>query len=406
MLLVVDDNKDNRTHLARRLARDGYQVLTAESGAAALETLEYQPVTLVLLDVQMPDMDGLEVLRRIRETHDEGQMPVLMVSANTDTTTKVTAMNLGATDYLGKPVEYDFLLAKLRQTLRTRESGNAAAPAAATGPTSSGPVADQLAHYTLKELLGEGGMGKVYRATDNRLLRDVALKVMSGELKDESLQRFINEARAVARVSHPNVVTIYEISESPSPFLAMELVEGMELEDYARTVDIKPAQATAITKQIAEALAAVHERGILHRDLKPSNIMIYGEGKVKVMDFGLAKIAELDQKLTKTGDIWGTPQFMSPEHFDPSFGEVDAQSDLFALGGIFYQLLTGQTPFRSVAMGALIFEIISKHPKAPQELKPAVSAKLSEICLKALAKEKSQRFASAAEMASALGECL
>ena len=403
MLLVVDDNKDNRTHLARRLARDGYQVLTAESGAAALETLEYQPVALVLLDVQMPDMDGLEVLRRIRESHDETQIPVLMVSANTDTSTKVEAMNLGATDYLGKPVEYDFLLAKLRLTLRARESGNLNAQGTPS-VSSSGEVGDKLAHYTLKELLGEGGMGKVYRATDNRLLRDVALKVMNGDLKDEALQRFINEARAVARVSHPNVVTIYEISEAPTPFLAMELVEGMELDDYVRVLGLKPDRAAVLTQQIAEALAAVHERGILHRDLKPSNIMVYGDGRVKVMDFGLAKIAELDQKLTKTGDIWGTPQFMSPEHFDPDFGDVDAQSDLFALGGILYQLLTGHPPFRSVAMGALIFEIISKQPKAPQELNSEVPDRLSELCLKALAKCKSERFSSAREMAEALAE--
>jgi len=398
MLLVVDDNKENRTHLARRLARDGYQVLTAESGALALETLELQPVALVLLDLQMPDMDGLEVLEHIRSTHDENQLPVLMVSANTDTTTKVAAMDRGANDYLHKPVEYDFLLAKVRQTLRSRESGNHGAPPPPTAPASELQVGDDLAHYKLEGLLGQGGMGRVFRARDQKLLREVALKVMTGQMEKVARQRFLNEARAVARVSHPNVITIYEISEQPIPYLAMELVEGKELDDVTgnRPVDVATGVRWAI--QIAEALRAVHQGGILHRDLKPSNIMVTQDGRIKVMDFGLAKIAELDQKLTKTGDIWGTPQFMSPEHFDPNFGEVDAQSDLFALSGILYQLLTGRPPFQSASMAALIYEILSKQPAPVQDLRAEIPLSLSQICQRGLAKNKSERYTCAAEM--------
>lgn len=395
MLLVVDDNKENRTHLARRLARDGYQVLTAESGALALETLELQPVALVLLDLQMPDMDGLEVLEHIRAEKDENELPVLMVSANTDTATKVAAMDRGANDYLHKPVEYDFLLAKVRQTLRARESGNHSANQAQTRPASKAAreyeIGDSLSHYRLDNLLGQGGMGKVFRAHDQTLLRDVALKVMTGELEKVARQRFLNEARAVARISHPNVITIYEIGESPVPFLAMELVLGKELDELTGGQPVEPARAVPWTLQIAEALEAVHQSGILHRDLKPSNVMVSESGRVKVMDFGLAKIAELDQKLTRTGDIWGTPQFMSPEHFDPNYGEVDAQSDLFALSGIFYQLLTGHPPFRSNNMAALIYEILSKDPAPVDQLRPGLDPRLASICQRGLSKQKSQR---------------
>lgn len=403
IILVVDDNQENRTVLSRRLAHDGYQVLPAASGAQALETLELQAVSLVLLDLQMPDMDGLEVLAHIRKKKDEVQLPVFMVSANTDQGSKVAAMELGANDYLPKPLEYDFLLSKLKRLFKSHTTGNHSDPVPSSATTTLN-VGDALGHYRLLGLLGEGGMGRVYRATDERLLRDVALKVMSGEMRPESQQRFLMEARAVARVSHPNVVTIYEISEAPVPYLAMELVEGVELEDFAQRRPLPPKMACQLVIQIAEALQAVHQRGILHRDLKPANIMICGDQRVKVMDFGLAKIAELNQKLTRTGDIWGTPQYMSPEHFDPSRGEVDSQSDLFALGAIFYEMLTGHPPFQSTAMAALIFEILSKKPKAPSDIVPDIPQELSDLCLKGISKAKKDRFSSAGEMARALRE--
>lgn len=398
-LLLVDDNKENLTWLARRLRRDGYQIALAESGPMALEILDMEPISLVLLDVQMPDMDGFQVLEAIRKTHGENQLPVFMVSANTDTGSKVIAMERGANDYLPKPVEYDFLLAKLKHTFKVRESGSSTSP---TRDHSTLEIGEQVGRYRLISLLGEGGMGKVYRATDDQLMRDVALKVMSGELKRESQQRFLIEARSLARVAHPNVVTIYEIGESPVSFLAMELVEGRELQDYSGGEALTPSQAAQLALQIADALQAVHERGILHRDLKPSNIMVLGDGRVKLMDFGLAKIAELNEKLTKTGDVWGTPQFMSPEHFDPTLGEVDALSDQFALAGIFYQMLTGHPPFRSTAMAALIFEIMSKKPKDPHEENPLVSRALADVCLKGLAKNKADRYPSVGDLARAL----
>ncbi|MBN9418633.1 MAG: protein kinase [Candidatus Eremiobacteraeota bacterium] len=404
-LLLVDDNKENLTWLARRLRRDGYQIVLAESGPMALEIMDMEPISLVLLDVQMPEMDGFQVLQEIRKIHTVNELPVFMVSANTDTASKVQGMELGANDYVPKPVEYEFLLAKLKSLFKVRESGNLSAPAVAAQPSkalASLEIGDLIHHYRLVSLLGEGGMGRVYRATDERLLRDVALKVMSGELKRESQLRFLTEARAVARVAHPNVVTIYEIGDSPLSFLAMELVEGKELDDYTEGKAVLPAEAVRLTLQIAEALAAVHERGILHRDLKPSNIMVGVDGRLRVMDFGLAKISGADEKLTRTGDVWGTPQFMSPEHFDPTLGEVDALSDQFALGGIFYLLLTGFPPFRSTAMAALIFEIMSKRPKDPVEMNPLVPRQVADVCLKALGKKKSERYSSAAEMVQAL----
>lgn len=417
LVLVVDDTKENRTHLARRLARDGYQVTTAESGALALETLEYQPVALVLLDVRMPDMDGLEVLQHIRETATPEELPVLMVSANTDTPTKVRAMDLGANDYLQKPVEYDYLLAKLRAFLKPRDSGGRSTPRPAPATVASDPVATltapappaapaleiggQLRHYDLIGLLGEGAMGKVFRARDRMLLREVALKVMT-YTHPAGLQRFFAEARAVARISHPSIPIIYEISEDPLPHIALELVEGQELRHFTEGEAINPPQVRDWVLQIAEALQVVHQLGILHRDLKPANVMVCREGKIKVMDFGLARVSDDKERLTRTGEMWGTPQYMAPEHFEPAFGQVDAQSDLFALGGIFYELLTGRLAFPGKTVLMMMFEIVSKDPPPPHEVYSSIPIRLSEICMKALAKKKSERYATAADLVADL----
>lgn len=403
VILVVDDNRENRTLLSRRLAKDGYRVLPAESGAQALETLELQPVSLVLLDLQMPDMDGLEVLENIRRNHTSKELPVFMVSANTEQSTKVEAIQRGANDYLNKPLEYDFLLAKLRNSLAdtpTDPQGPPTPPQNLNAETLD--VGQQIHQYRLLELLGKGGMGKVFLARDERLLREVALKVMSGQIHAESQQRFLNEARAVARISHPNVVTIFEIGEHPIPYLAMERVEGKELDDYTQGQPLDPSVAARLTLQIAEALEAVHASGTLHRDLKPSNIMVCAGERIKVMDFGLAKIAELNLKITRTGDIWGTPQFMSPEHFDPAFGEVDEQSDLFALSSIFYLLLTGRLPFQAQAVAALMFEITSKDPTPPHQINSNIPQALSDICMHGLKKPKEKRLGSATQLIAAL----
>lgn len=394
-LLVVDDNRENRTMLARRLMRDGYQIVSAGSGEGALEQLELQPVALVLLDVQMPDMDGLQVLDEIRKSFSPEELPVWMVSANTEISTKVAAMERGANDYLHKPVEYEFLLAKLKSFFKrsgqVAPSPPRAAPAGAT--TVRLEAGEKVGKYELLSLLGEGGMGKVFRARDTSLLRDVALKVMG---KSGSLERFLNEARAVARISHPGIATIYEIGEEPLAYIAMELVTGDELQRRAR--GISTAQACDWAAQIAETLHVVHQHGILHRDLKPANILVTRDDRIKVMDFGLAKLVDLDQKLTRTGELWGTPHYMSPEHFDPTRGPVDAQSDVFALSAILYELLTGRLPFPAGSMGALVLEIMQKDPDIPSDC----DAELARVLRRGLAKDKADRYPDAASLAADL----
>lgn len=415
-LLVVDDNKMNRDMLSRRLIREGFSVLTAENGRQAIEMVKAHTIDLVLMDLMMPDMTGTEAIAVLRQTLSPLQLPIIMVSANTDSEEMVKAITNGANDYVTKPIDFPVTLAKIKSYLARR---SAAPPAAASngGPAPAAPavslrpgdlkLGDVINQYRLESLLGEGGMGKVYRATDVRLLREVAIKVVLGEsVEDSQLDRFLQEARSLARVQHPGVITIYSIEEQPLHYIAMELVEGQELEAVLNSgKPIAAAQAVDWTAQTLDALQAVHDKGILHRDLKPSNIMLDTNWRVRVMDFGLAKIVEEDLKLTKSGEVWGTPQYMAPEHVDPAFGELDNQTDIYAMGVILYQMLTGALPIKAKSLPQILFELVSKTPDPPERLNADIPPELSKVVLRSLEKDKAKRYKTAREFASDLRAC-
>jgi DNA-binding response OmpR family regulator len=216
-ILIVDDNKPNREMLARRLARLGYSTLTADSGREALRLVREETIGLLLLDLMMPEMSGIEVLEQLRTTHSELELPVLMVSANTDSPQMVEAIDRGASDYLTKPIDFPVLEAKVRRHLQRKgvhPRPETLAVSSPSTPVLTAPTpGEMLNHYRLTQLLGKGGMGEVYRAQDTRLQREVAIKlIVSDTLKRGSFERLLLEARAVARISHPGVVAIYEVS--------------------------------------------------------------------------------------------------------------------------------------------------------------------------------------------------
>lgn len=415
VLLVVDDNKMNRDMLSRRLIREGFSVLTAEGGQQAIDMVKAHAIDLVLMDLMMPDMTGTEAIAVLRQTLSPLQLPIIMVSANTDSEEMVKAITNGANDYVTKPIDFPVTLAKIKSYLARRTAAPPAAPAPTNGPAPESQrtvtmrpadlkLGDVINQYRLESLLGEGGMGKVYRATDVRLLREVAIKVVLGEsVENSQLDRFLQEARSLARVQHPGVITIYSIEEHPLHYIAMELVEGQELENVLnKGKPVPPDQAREWTVQILDALQAVHDKGILHRDLKPSNIMLDSHDRVRVMDFGLAKIVEEDLKLTKSGEVWGTPQYMAPEHVDPAFGELDNQTDLYATGVILYQMLTGALPIKAKSLPQILFELVSKQPDPPEKLNPQIPAELSHVVLKSLEKDKTRRYRQARDFANDL----
>jgi eukaryotic-like serine/threonine-protein kinase len=273
-------------------------------------------------------------------------------------------------------------------------------------------VGQSVSHYRILEKLGGGGMGVVYRAHDERLDRDVALKVLpAGLLSDETARsRFRREALTLSQLNHPNIAVVHDFdSDSGVDFLTMEYVVGETLAAKTATGPVPEKEVIALGTQIAEALEEAHEHQIIHRDLKPANVMVTSKGRVKVLDFGLAKLTrptEADGETaslaeSQVGMVMGTVPYMAPEQLQGK--QVDARADIYALGGVLYELATGQRPFPEKQSTPLIASILSEAPQPPRELNGQVSASLEAIILKALAKNPDERFQSATEVLEDLG---
>jgi dienelactone hydrolase len=267
-------------------------------------------------------------------------------------------------------------------------------------------IGQTLSHYRVLERLGSGGMGVVYKAHDTKLDRHVALKLIPPELTRDAAtrERFVQEARAASALDHPNICTIYEIDTTPEGqmFIAMALYDGGTLK---RSIDDGPlpaAEALAIATQIAEGLAEAHEAGIVHRDIKPANVMLTKHRLVKVVDFGVAKLLGVTG-LTQTGSTLGTLAYMSPEQLDGA--EVDQQSDIWSLGAVLYELLTGAPPFTAESQWAVMNAIGNHDPEPPSAVAKGISPELDRLVMRSLEKTKDKRFGSARELLRVATAC-
>lgn len=266
----------------------------------------------------------------------------------------------------------------------------------------------QLGRYEVLSELGQGAMGVVYRARDPLIDRIVAIKTinlgLAQEEKDEYEGRFYQEARAAGRLNHPNIVTIYDVGKSGDiAYIAMEFLEGCELRDLMRDNGMLPVdQVLDIVAQVAAGLAYAHEHEIVHRDIKPSNIMVIRDGHVKITDFGIARMASSAVR-TQTGMVLGSPKYMSPEQV---LGKtLDQRSDIFSLGVMLYEMLTGESPFMGENVNAIMFQTLNSVPLAPGKLNPRVPDMLNFIVAKALAKELDDRYQNAKDFATDLRAC-
>ena len=264
-------------------------------------------------------------------------------------------------------------------------------------------IGTTLSHYQITAKLGEGGMGEVYRATDTRLSRDVALKVLPTELADEAerLARFEREAKTVAALNHPNIVTLHSVEEAGGVhFLTMELVEGETLDRHVPPGGASLARLFELAIPLADALAEAHARGITHRDLKPANVMVTERGQVKVLDFGLAKLAAGGEEdgdetlaLTRDGLILGTVHYMSPEQ---AMGRpADHRSDVFSFGVLLYEMTTGRRPFQGDSSAELMSSILRDDPPPITEVKPDLPKQLSRVVRRCLQKVAEKRYQTA-----------
>ncbi len=420
-VLLVDDEVALRRALGRQLRGKGHVVVEAGTGKQAIAMLDEVVVDVIVCDIGMPEMDGMTLLRLVRER--DADLPVVLLTGAPDVSTAVKAVGYGAFEYLTKPDDLHRLSESVANAVAQRRTSaarrrlietaqaNSERRVRQTGPIEIGMLVEE--RYRVGRLIGIGGMGTVYEARREDLAdMPVALKVLHPRLagRDDQLRRFRREAEVVAKINHANIVKIIDFvsTESGPHFLVMELLEG---ETLAAAISHESApfseqRIAFVAAQVLDALAAAHGAGILHRDLKPENIFLTNisgvSDVVKLLDFGVAKlmVEDSESKLTETGIILGTPAYMAPEY---ARGEApDVSGDLYALGCVMYEALTHKQPFAAANYNALLFAIQEKAPQPIREIRSDVSAELAAVIARAMSKKSSERFGSAQEMAAAL----
>jgi CheY-like chemotaxis protein len=403
-ILVVDDLPANRDLMVRRLERSGFSVVSAASGPEAIEIVRRGHVHLVLLDIMMPGMTGIDVLRTLRMTYSSAALPVVMVTAKTDSEDVVEALSLGANDYVTKPVDYPVALARIQTHLRTTKAlrVEAAQSIEPRSPAQAVPGTVLGGRYRLDQPIGGGSFGTVFRARHLDLKRDVAVKILatSAGTDPEALARFNREGQSACRVQHPNAVAVFDfaVNQGGVAYLVMELLEGQSLEkELEERGPLPPARAAEIVVPVCSALAAAHAAGVVHRDIKPSNVFLHRtpQGEIaKILDFGIAKLATeaaIGQSLTVDGSLLGTPAYMAPERFRR--GPYGPASDIYSVGAMLYEMLSGRLPFvpNTADPLALVAMQAEEDPPPLRVRRPEVSEALERVVLQALARNPEGR---------------
>ena len=273
-----------------------------------------------------------------------------------------------------------------------------------------GETKGRFDRYEILEELSRGSMGIVYRAFDPMLQRDVAIKVLAqGRVSNkDDVARFMREARSVARLSHPNIVPVHEVGEHDgNPYFTMDFIHGQVLSRMLKgTGALPPRKAVQIVREVAKALVVAHEKGLIHRDIKPSNVMMANDGRVLLMDFGLAKDMSSDTVRTQSGTTIGTPAYMPPEQARGNSAEISARSDVYSLGAVLFECLTGRAPFEGEGMVEVVMHVLEDPPPAPRKLNPRIPRDLETVVLRCLEKSPQHRYASMAALERDLGHYL
>ena len=394
-ILIVDDEQFNRDMLSRRLKREGYDVFTASGGREALTMIgALGRIDMVLLDIMMPEMDGFETLKELRNQYSDQELPVIMLTAMGDSDSIVKALNMGASDYVTKPVNLEVLKARMQSRFAKRKAVQEAGSAAAVG------VGSKLGTYQLQSEIGKGATATVYLAEDARLGRQAAIKVLKPEFceDEEALGRFVREAKTVASIDHPGVVGIYEIAHKPCHYLAMEYLQGTNMASFVGVEPLNVKMAVEYAWQIADILTAVHEKNIIHRDLKPQNLIVDADNRLHLMDFGTAKLTNKESNLTKAGTVLGTPRYMAPEQLEPKLGEVGEYTDLFPLGLMIYEMISGQPAIQGDSFHSIFYELLFREPNSLISVNPEIPEALENLCKRLQATKASDRPQTAAEV--------
>lgn len=409
-ILIIDDHAEYRELLAHHITTKWPDAVVIhhdpmERGAFD-RTFKGKGVDVVLLDYNLgPGFDkanenGLAWLREFRAR--PGFPPVIFLTGEGDELLAVQAIKAGAADYIPKSkLTNKFLITAIKEAVRSRRRAMALAKSVGGDPALYGSVPIQIRGFEVIREISNRGWSWVYLAHSEKLNEDVVLKVLRqvGDSSDGSsaLERFIQEYEVISKIEHPNVVRIFGhgIADDHA-YIAMEYFSEGNLKQRLGGRAVGEDEALAITKQVACALMAIHEVGVLHRDLKPANVMMRADGSVALIDFGLAKELSLHDALTDTGEVFGTPYYMSPEQ---GKGErVDERGDLYSLGVMFFEMLTGRKPF----VAATPLAVIYKHAHAPVPKLPDELGVFQSLIGRLLAKNLDERFQSAAELIATL----
>jgi len=406
-VLVADDDLATRLLFRELLERQGFDVHEAPDGAVAMDMLREHAVDLLITDVWMPGRSGVELLKRVRA--EMPYIPVLIMTGRPEVNAAVECLKLGAVDYLQKPLDLERVVAVVEEALKTPQDDWQAATARRELQPAARPRS--LAGYRLLRTLGKGTMGVVFLA--EKMVAGAkerfAMKIIRPEViesddctRNETIARFNREAELAADVDHPGIVKVVEhgaFGHDRVPYLVMEFAEGMTLRDLigdGAAPDYR--QGAAIIRRVADALAAIHVRGICHRDVKPQNIIIDGELGAKLTDFGIARTP--DSVLTMTADVFGTPAYLAPEAFLSA--KVDHRADIFSLGVVAYELFLGVRPFSGDSLAQLLYEIRMTPPTPPREIDGDFPLALQNIVLRMLKKRCEDRYQSAEEIVADL----
>ncbi|MEM6427977.1 MAG: protein kinase [Deinococcota bacterium] len=397
IITVVEDDPNVARLIAMTLEDEDHEVTVCMDGAKGLQSILGSPPDLAVLDVNLPNMSGFDIAENIRGSAEISALPILMLTAQSDLDSRLRGL-ASADDYLNKPFDPEELEARIAALLR-RSSMSPAKPPKKPVDALAG---EQVRYYDIIEEFGRGNMSIVYRAVDTKLERTVALKFFTKEFKDSEKQvRFIREAQAASRLVHPNICTVYTVDETDhgQPFMVMPFLEGMTLEERINQGTMKIGRAVNYAVQTARGLSAAHIEGIVHRDIKPANLFIETDGVIKILDFGVAKwtLKADETNTTQEGTLVGTVNYMSPEQVRGK--EVDARSDIWAIGVVLYEMLTGIKPFSgSNNIIATISAISTKKPEPIASLRSGVPTDVENIVMRALEKRPADRYQNINEM--------
>lgn len=418
-ILVVDDSRELRTVLSAQLRKLGFEVQVAINGIDGLEKAAQFKPNIIIMDIMMPQMDGLTATKKIREDPDLLHTPIILLSALGEEGDVVEGIDAGADEYLVKPFRQGELAAKVRILLR--KSNSAARKLDETTVQGFEAVEDNeavrrfketgqvvskdFAGFTILDKLGQGGTSTVYRAMEPIGLKPVALKIISpfAAVKEGFLKRLHRSNGISVKLQHPNVVRTFTMGEYKGVhFMVQELVEGKALDAFLQegATPITEEEARTYMAQIADGIDYLDGRGLIHRDIKPGNIYVSNSGNAKLGDFGLSRLSE-DVGQTAEGYLLGTPHYISPEQANGA-KDLDSRADLYSLGATFYHLLAGEPVHPGDNLQQVVLAHLTKDPEPLRDTAPSVDAAFAAIIDKLIQREREDRYGKPTEVSDAI----